>query len=111
MDIESLENDLGITNQNEPEKHAFHLGSNMKPLFVGSEGGDRAIHWGRLFVFSVGLALVAAAITEGLAFFFTGALSTTALVAVETVVVLILARVVIHALAYEPSDVDEAASV
>ncbi|APW62436.1 hypothetical protein [Paludisphaera borealis] len=82
----------------------------MKPVFVSSRNGQRHIHWAKLFVYAVGLMLAAAAVAEGLAYLFKGAFSVGALVLAETLVILLLARIVIRTVAYQPVDFEQAES-
>ena len=82
----------------------------MKPLFVSSRDGVRRIHWTRLFVFSVALLLVAAGVAEGLSYLFKGTFSVGGLVVAETLAILLLARIVVRSVSYQPLEYEEAES-
>lgn len=82
----------------------------MKPLFVSVEAGERKIHWANYLGFSVLLLILAAAIAEGLAYLIKGEFSFGGLITAETVAVLILARILIRTVAYQPAEVKDAES-
>lgn len=82
----------------------------MRPVFVSTRNGKRYIHWTMLLAYAVGLMLAAAAVAEGLAYLFQGAFSLGALVLAETLVILLLARILIQTVAYQPVDFEQAES-
>jgi hypothetical protein len=82
----------------------------MKPLFVTTRNGERHILWFRFLGAAAALALAAAAAAEGLSFLLAGRFSLGALIFAETMVVLLLARLLIRTAAYEPVDFEQAES-
>jgi uncharacterized membrane protein YjjP (DUF1212 family) len=78
----------------------------MKPVFVNTQNGVRHIHWAKLFAYAVVLMLAAA----GLSYLFTGVFSISALVFAETLAILLLARILIRTVAYQPVDFEQAES-
>jgi len=82
----------------------------MKPLFVSTRNGERYIHWPKFLGSAAILALAAAAVAEGLSLLFAGRLSLGALVFAETMVVLLLVRILIRTAAYQPVDFEQAES-
>jgi hypothetical protein len=82
----------------------------MKPLFVTTRNGERYIDWSKFLASAAALALATAAAAAGLSFLFLGGFSLRALIFAETMVVLLLARILIRAAAYEPVDFKEAES-
>jgi hypothetical protein len=86
------------------------IGAVMKPVFVSTRNGARHIHWAKLFAYTVALMLAAAAVAEGLSYLFTGAFSTSSLVFAETLAILLLVRILIRTVAYQPVDFEQAES-
>jgi hypothetical protein len=82
----------------------------MKPLFVTTRDGERHILWPRFLGAAAVLALAAALAAEVLSFLLMGRFSLGALVFAETMVVLLLARLLIRAAAYQPINFEQAES-
>ena len=80
----------------------------MKLLFVSVEAGERKIHWAKFLAFAVFVLIIVAAVVEALGYLIKGSFSFGSLVAAETVVVLILVRILIRTVAYQPAEVRDA---
>jgi hypothetical protein len=80
----------------------------MKLLFVSVEAGERRVHWAKFVAFSVLVLIIAAAVAEALAYLLKGGFSFGGLVTAETLAALILARILIRTLAYQPAEVKDA---
>ena len=80
----------------------------MKPLFVSVEAGERKIHWAKFLGFSTLLIIIAAAVAEAMAYLIKGSFSFGGLVTAETVALLVLARILIRTVAYQPAEIKDA---
>jgi len=78
----------------------------MKPMFVDVHRGEKRIHWLRFFVFAIAVIVLAAVIGLLFDFLVIGRYGYTAPLVGATVALLILARVLIRMIGYQPLEVE-----
>jgi len=76
----------------------------MKPLFVRMKNGQCKVHWARLVAFSAVVAILSAAVVEGLSLLLTHTLSVSALVVALVFATLIVVRAMVRAVSYQEEE-------
>ncbi|AMV38729.1 hypothetical protein [Planctomyces sp. SH-PL62] len=78
----------------------------MKPMFVDVRHGEKDVHWLKFLVFSIALIVIAAAIGGVADFLILGFYGYTAPIIGATLAILVVVRLLIRIVGYQPIEVE-----